>query len=33
MEDIYKKSILLIGGMAIDKSTVSEILSEKLIWN
>lgn len=30
MEDIYEKSILLIGGMAIGKSTVSEILSEKL---
>lgn len=30
MEDIYEKSILLIGGMGIGKSTVSKILSKKL---
>lgn len=30
MDDIYEKSILLIGGMAIGKSTISELLAKKL---
>lgn len=29
-DDVYEKSILLIGGMAIGKSTISELLAEKL---
>lgn len=28
--DVYEKSILLIGGMAIGKSTISELLARKL---
>lgn len=33
MNDIYEKSILLIGGMAIGKSTISELLAERLNMN
>ncbi len=33
MNDIYEKSILLIGGMAIGKSTISELLGKKLNMN
>ena len=33
MNDIYEKSILLIGGMAIGKSTISELLGKELNMN
>lgn len=33
MNDIYEKSILLIGGMAIGKSTISELLANQLNMN
>lgn len=29
-DDVYEKSILLIGGMAVGKSTISELLARKL---
>lgn len=33
MNDIYENSILLIGGMAIGKSTISEMLAKQLNMN